>query len=148
MTCDGCVFLSLNLKIDSILRVCHKELLVVWASFRNAYKNIWHLCLPKYREISNENFIVTLMVIKILNANYLEQQLKLRLHTTLCHKLKNEIISKHGRGAYRLMMRLINKQLSTERRTHWKPKTKRSVTYLPKEIVGDRMTITVYPSST
>jgi len=51
---------------------------------------------------------------KILNANYQEQQLKLRLRTTLCHKLKNEIINKHRCGAYKLMETLINKQLSTE----------------------------------
>lgn len=70
---------------------------------------------------------------KILYANYQEQQLKLRLHTTLCHKRKNEIINNHGRGAYKFMNRLINKQLSTERWNSLETKNKNISHLLAKE---------------
>ena len=62
---------------------------------------------------------------KILHANYQEQQLKLRLHTAMCYKLKYEIINKYGRGAYKFIARLIEQQLSTERRNSLKTKNKK-----------------------
>ena len=62
---------------------------------------------------------------KILYANHQEQQLKLRLHTAMCYKLKYEIINKYGRGAYKFMARLIDQQLSTERRNSLKTKNKK-----------------------
>ena len=42
MTCDGCVFLSFNLKIDSILRVCHmiKKLNLHFVYVLSFFKNL------------------------------------------------------------------------------------------------------------
>ena len=66
---------------------------------------------------------------KILHANQQEQQLKLRLHTAMCYTLKYEITTKYGRGAYKFMARLIDQQLSTERRNSLKTKNKK-INYL------------------